>query len=116
MTQSFQSSILRSLLQGRQEPRKTPFIPSPEGSITSSSCSPRACCGTWWQPGQHLDHHILTHHQQDCIEAGENVSTSSILMDDSSISPSTTSITPCQHHLIADENGITSTTGSYHNS
>ena len=114
MSQSIQSSILRSLLQGRQEPRQTPFIPSPEGSVTSSSCSPRACCGTWWQPGQHLDHHILTHHQQEGIAAGDIVSTSSILIDDSSISASTT-ITQCQHHLIADENGITSTTDSFQN-
>ena len=114
MSQSFQSSILRSLLQGRQEPRQTPFIPSPEGSVTSSSCSPRACCGTWWQPGQHLDHHILTHHQQEDIAAGDIVSTSSILIENSSISASTT-ITQSQHHLIADENGITSTTDSFQN-
>ena len=114
MSQSFQSSILRSLLQGRQEPRQTIFIPTPEGSVTSSSCSPRACCGTWWQPGQHLDHHILTHHQQEDIKADGIISTSSIVMDLSSTSPSTT-ITQYQHHLIADENGITSTTDSFQN-
>ena len=112
MSQSLQSFILRSLLQGRQEPMQTPFIPSPEGSVTSSNCSPRACCGTWWQPGQHLEHHILTHHQQEGIEADDIVSTSSILINDSSISPSTT-ITQCQPHLIADENGITSTSDSF---
>ena len=112
MSQSFQSSILRSLLQGRQEPSQPRFIPTPEGSVSSSSCSPRACCGTWWQPGQHLDHHIFTHHQQEGIKDDGIISTSSTLMDPSSTSVSST-LTQYQHHLIADENGITSTTESF---
>ena len=91
MSQSFQSSILRSLLQGRQEESRLPrFIPTPEGAVTSSSCSPRACCGTWWQPGQHLDHHIFTHHQQEDIKSDGIISTSSIVMDPSSTPPTTT--------------------------
>ena len=114
MSQSFQSSILRSLLQGHQEPRQPRFNPTPEDAVTSSSCSPRACCGTWWQPGQHLDHHLLTHHQQEVIIADSIISTSSVLIDPSIISPSTT-LPQYQHHLIADENGITSTTDNFQN-
>ena len=112
MSQSFQSSILRSLLQGRQEPRQPRFIPTPEGSITSSTCSPRACCGTWWQPGQHLEHHILTHHQQEGIKADDIISTSSILMNSSPTTSSTT-LNQYQHHLLADDDGISSTTDSF---
>ena len=112
MSQTFQSSILRTLLQGRQEPSQHRFTPTPVGSVTSSISSPRACCGTWWQPGQHLDHHIFTHHQKEGIKADGIISTSSILMDPSSTFVSST-LTPYQHHLIADENGITSTTDSF---
>ena len=109
MSQSFQSSILRSLLQGRQELNHPRFSPTPECSVTSSSSSPRDCCGTWWQPGNHLDYHISTHHKSDGVKADDIISTSSILMDQS------LTLTQYQHHLIADENGITSTTDDFQN-
>ena len=105
-------SILRSLLQGRQESRVSRFIPTPESSVTSSSCSPRACCGTWWQPGQHLEHHISTHHQHKPVESDDIISTSSIDLDPSLTSPISSS-TESLHHLITDENGISSTSDGY---
>ena len=64
------SSILMSLLQGRhssvphQRRRQVSLVPTPENAITSSTDSPRACCGTWWQPGEHFNYHRSLRHSQ----------------------------------------------------
>ena len=55
---------------------------------------------------------LVTHHQQKDIKSDGIISTSSIVMDLSS-TPTTTTLTQYQHHLIADENGITSTSDSF---
>ena len=119
MALSFQSSILRSLLHGRQEPPPKPmFVPTPVTAVTSSS-SPRACCGTWWQYGQHLDHHLFTH---DHLKGNNVINDDDVSSSDgsnplpSSTNSSEALLTPAvdfnqyQNHLISDENGISSTT------
>ena len=75
------------LLQGRQssEPplrrrrRQVSLVPTPENAITSSTDSPRACCGTWWQPGEHFNYHRSLCHSQgfDPKDVGSTVSSSS---------------------------------------
>ena len=119
MALSFQSSILRSLLHGRQEPPPKPmFVPTPVNAVTSSS-SPRACCGTWWQHGHHLDHHLFTHNHLE----GNNVTNADGVSSSDGSNPLASSTNSSeallmqavdfnqfQNHLISDDNGISSTT------
>ena len=118
MAPSYQSSILRSLLLSRQGPPPKPmFVPTPVTAVTSSS-SPRACCGTWWQHGQHLDHHLLTHNH---LESNNATNSDDVSSSDgsnhlaSSSNRSEAQLTQAvdfnqyQNHLISDENGISST-------
>lgn len=120
MALSFQSSILRSLLHSHQEPPPQPmFVPTPDTAVTSSTSSPRACCGTWWQPGHHLDHHILSHNHLkpntvtdiNRVTSSEGRgSLSSAINNSGSTLTQTVDFNQYQHHLVPDDNGISSTT------
>ena len=73
-----QSSILRSLLQGRSQsnharPHHSDLVPTPEGVITSSSETPRACIGTLWRN----HYRPACQRQVDLVSTPEGVVTSS---------------------------------------
>ena len=135
MTQTQQqSSILMSLLQGRSDPpcrRQVSLVPTPEDAVTSSSDSPRACCGTWWQPGEHLHYHMSSHHYRGFEQEDSGVTSSSSLntlvrrrftdeenvyvtnLPDSGPDEYTTFFKRQMGHLIADDCNISSSTDCY---